>query len=131
MARRGELLATEHIRFKRPKQQELFVRDFLKHELNAKLSRRSERRYRGPTASAPHVNALTHLTLAHVTRYTDALRVGSSWVSDKGRFSLETLLKASSLEEVWLLHRNAYLPTPAEVWRLGRKSSQNGHRCCP
>jgi hypothetical protein len=65
MTRRGELLATEHIRFKRPKEEELLVQHFLKQELNAKLSRRSERRYRGPTPSAPHVNALIHLTLAH------------------------------------------------------------------
>lgn len=119
--RRDSLLATEHIRFKRSKAEELFVRDFLRKELNAKLSGRSERRYRRPTSSAPHVNALIHLTLAHVARYTDTLRAGGSWVSDRGRFSLETLLNARSLEEARLLHRKAHLPIPGEVWDARRR----------
>jgi hypothetical protein len=118
---RDGLLATEHKRFRRSKEEELFVQDLLKMELNAKLSGRSERRYRRPTSSAPHVNALIHLTLAHVARYTDTLRAGGSWVSDRGRFSLETLLKARSLEEVRILDRKAHLPTPSNVWEARRK----------
>lgn len=117
---RDRLLATEHIRFERPKTEELLVQDFLKKELNAKLSDRSERRYRRPTSSAPHVNALIHLTLAHVTRYTDTLRSGGSWVSDKGRFSLETLLNATSLEDARVLHSKAHLPVPGDVWEARR-----------
>jgi hypothetical protein len=118
---RDRLLATEHIRFKRNKEQELFVRDILRKELNAKLSDRSERRYRRPSPSTPHVNSLIHLALAHVARYTDILRAGGSWVSDRGRFSLETLLNARSLEEAQVLHRTAHLPTPGDVWEARRK----------
>jgi hypothetical protein len=118
---RDRLLATEHKRFKRPKEEELFVRNFLRGQLDAKLSGRSERRYRRPTSSTPHVNALIHLTLLHVARYTDTLRAGGSWISDKGRFSLETLLRAWSLEEARGFHRKAHLPTPGDVWEARRK----------
>jgi hypothetical protein len=113
---RDRLFATEHKRFKRSKEDERFVHNFLLKELNAKLSDRSARRYRRPSSSTPHVNALIHLTLAHLARYTDTLRAGGSWVSDRGRFSLETLLNAKSLEEAQLFHRKAYLPTPGDVW---------------
>jgi hypothetical protein len=113
---RDRLFATEHKRFKRSKEDERFVRDFLLKELNASLSDRSARRYRRPSSSTPHVYALIHLTLAHLARYTDTLRAGGSWVSDRDRFSLETLLNAKSLEEAQVLHRKAYLPTPSDVW---------------
>jgi len=117
---RARLLATKHKRFKRPKEEEGFIRNFLKAELNAKLSGRTERRYRGRTSSEPHVNALIHLTIAHVARYTDSLRTGGSWFSDKGRFSLESLLNASRLEDALLLHRIPDPPTPGDVWNARR-----------
>jgi hypothetical protein len=56
-----------------------------------------------------------------MSRYTDALRTGGSWRSDRGRFSLETLLCAGSLEEAWAVQKNVYLPTPSEVWEARRK----------
>lgn len=118
---RDRLLATEHKRFKRTKEEELFVREFLTQELSAKLSGRSERRYRRPTSSAPHVNVLIHLTLAHLARYTDTLRASDSWLSDKGKFSLETVLNSNSLDEAQALHRKAHLPIPSEVWEARRK----------
>jgi hypothetical protein len=118
---RDRLLLTKHRRFKRSKEEELFVHEFLKDALHAGLSGRSERRYRRLTSSDPHVNALIHLALAHVARYTDALRTGESWRSDRGRSSLETLLRARSLEEAWPVHRNLYLPRPGEVWEARRK----------
>jgi hypothetical protein len=117
---RDKLFATEHVRFKRRKEEELSVQDFLQTELHAKLSSRSERRYRRPSPSSPHVNALIHLALAHVTRYTDTLRVGGSWNSDKDRFSLETLLTARSLAEVRDLQRQPQLPRPEKVWETQR-----------
>jgi hypothetical protein len=104
------LLATKHRRFKRPKEQEQVIRDVLKAELQAKLSGRSERRYRGATSSEPHVNALIHLTVAHAARYTDALRAGGSLRSDKGRFSLEALLKATHLEDLLVQPHSANPP---------------------
>jgi hypothetical protein len=118
---REGLLATEHKRFKRSKEEEASVQEFLKATLNAKLSDRSERRYRRPTSSEPHVNALIHLTIAHFARYTDSLQTGGTLISDKGRFSLDSLLSGKSLEEASLLHRSAALPIPSSVWQARRK----------
>jgi hypothetical protein len=66
---RDKLFASKYRRFKRSKEEELFIHELLKDQLFAKLSSRSERRYRRPTTSDPHVNALIHLALAHVARY--------------------------------------------------------------
>lgn len=118
---RASLLRTKHKRFKRQKNEEQLVRNFLKSELNAKLSGRTERRYRGRTSSEPHVNALLHLTITHVARYTDALRTGGSWFSDKGRFSLDSLLNASRLEDALILNRIPDPPTPGDVWEARRR----------
>jgi hypothetical protein len=113
---RAGLLATKHKRFKRSKDEEKFIRDFLKADLNAKLSGRTERRYRGHTSSEPHVNALIHLTIAHGARYTDTLRSGGSWFSDKGQFSLESLLHARRLEDALIVNQIPDRPTPSDVW---------------
>lgn len=118
---RARLLATKHKRFRRSKDEERFIRDFLRADLNAKLSGRTERRYRGQTSSEPHVNALIHLTIAHVARYTDALRTGGFWFSDRGRFSLESLLNASRLEDALILNRIPNPPTPSDVWEALRR----------
>lgn len=118
---RDRLLANEHKRFKRSKEEELNIREFLKDKLHAKLSGRTERRYRRPTSSDPHVNALIHLTLAQAGRYTDSLRAGGSLVSDRGRFSLEALLNAQRLEDALRMRREAQLPVPTDVWEARRK----------
>ena len=118
---RDRLLLAKHRRFKRSKEDELVIHEFLNDRLHAKLSGRSERRYRRPTSSDTHVNALIHLALSHVVRYTDALRAGGSWRSDQGRFSLETLFRATSIEEAWRVQKKVYLPTPSEVWEARRK----------
>jgi hypothetical protein len=118
---RARLLETKHKRFKRLKEEEGFIRDFLKAEFHAKLSGRTERRYRSHTSSEPHVNALLHLTIAHVARYTDALRTGGSWFSDKGRFSLESLLNVSRLEDALLLNQIPDSPMPSDVWDPRRR----------
>jgi hypothetical protein len=118
---RASLFSTEHKRFKRSKEAEQSIRDFLRGEFNAKLSDRNERRYRRLTSSEPHVDALIYLTLVNVARYTDALRTSDAFASDKGRFSLDTLLNATSLEEAWIARRSAHLPTPIEVWEARKK----------
>lgn len=118
---RDRLLFTKHRRFRRPNEEDLLVHGFLKELLHAKLSGRSERRYRGPTPSEPHVNALIHLALGHVARYTDALRSGGSWQSDRGRLSLDKLLRAHSLSEAFAVRTNLHVPTPADVWEARRK----------
>jgi hypothetical protein len=118
---RDRLLATKHRRFRRSKEQEQLIQDVLKAELGAKLSGRSERRYRSPTPSEPHVNALLHLTLAHVARYTDSLRADGVLRSDDGRFSLESVLQASRIEDLLAQARSARAPTPHDVWDQLRK----------
>jgi len=117
---RDGLLSTKHRRFKRSKEEKVFIHEFLENQLHARLSGRSERRYRRPTTSDPHVNALIHLAIAHAARYTDTLRTGSSWRSDRGRFSLETLLRSKSFEEARAVHRNVSSPTPRDVWGARR-----------
>lgn len=113
---RNGLLLTKHHRFNRSREEELFINEFLKDLLHARLSRRSERRYRRTTSSDPHVNTLIHLALTHMARYTDTLRTGGSWRSDRGRYSLDTLLRSKSIEEAWAERSDASLPTPTEVW---------------
>jgi hypothetical protein len=113
---RDRLLATKHKRFRRSKEQERFIYDVLKSELHAKLSGRSERRYRSPTPSEPHVNALIHLTVAHTARYTDSLRAGGSLRSDKGRLSLDSLLNVRRIEDLLAQPRSAHSPEPSDVW---------------
>lgn len=66
---RDRLLSTKKKRFQRPRKEREFIRDFLRDQLHAKLSERTERRYRSATSSDPHVNALIHLTVANVARY--------------------------------------------------------------
>ena len=118
---RDSLLATKHRRFRRLKEQEEFIRDTLKAELHAKVSGRSERRYRSPTSSEPHVNALLHLTVAHAARYTDSLRAGGSLRSDKGQYSLEALLKAQRIEDLSIQQRSVHSPIPSDVWEELRR----------
>lgn len=118
---RDRLLLTKHRRFRRSSEEERFVDEFLRERLHAKLSSRTERRYRSQTSSDPHVNALLHLALANVARYTDALRTGGSWRSDRGRFSLDRLLGSKSLEEASASQKNAEVPNPSEVWEARRR----------
>lgn len=118
---RDHLLLTKHRRFIRTEEEELRVQEFLKELLHSNLSGRSQRRYRRPTSSEPHVNSLMHLALAHVARYTDTLRTGGSWQSDEGRFSLETLLQARSIEESFCLQQSAVVPRPGDVWEARRR----------
>jgi len=119
-ASRDQLLATKRKRFKRTKEEELFVSEFLRQELHSNLSARSERRYRRPTSSDPHVNALIHLSVASMARYTDALRAGGSWHSDQGRFSLQVFLRASRLEDASAVRDEVNPPEPADVWKARR-----------
>jgi hypothetical protein len=117
---RDRLLLTKHRRFRRTKQGEVLVQELLQELLQTKLSGRTERRYRRPTSSEPHVNSLIHLALGHMARYTDALRTGDSWQSDRGRHSLGTLLRARSVEEASSVRPYLHLPSPADVWEARR-----------
>jgi hypothetical protein len=118
---RDRLLAAKHRRFRRSKDQEQLIREVLQTELHARLSERSERRYRSETSSEPHVNALLHLTVAHSARYMDSLRTGGAFPSDSGRFSLESLLNVTRIEDLKDLKRRVETPRPPDVWNGLRK----------
>ena len=118
---RASLLATEHTRFKRPREEEQSIRALLENELNAKLSGRTERRYRSRTSSEPHANVLIHLTLADAARYTDSVRVGGLWSSDRGRLPLNRLLGVSRIEDALMPPHDPVVPRPQDVWEARRR----------
>lgn len=88
---------------------------------HTKLSDRTERRYRRPTSSVPHVDALIRLTMTHLARYTDALRVQRPTLSDRGRYSLDTLLNTRHLADLSEISHKSHIPIPRERWMALRK----------
>jgi hypothetical protein len=115
------LFAAKYSRFQRSRQDLPHLREVLESVFHTKLSGRTERRYRRPTSSQPHVDALIQLTLANVARYSDALRARRSIPSDRGRFSLDTLLHARHLHDLSGSMGHAPLPVPADRWAALRK----------
>jgi hypothetical protein len=115
------LLAAEYQRFQRSRQDLPQVREILEKIFNRKLSARTERRYRSPTSSQPHVDALIQLTLTNVTRYSDSIRMRRTAPSDHGRFSLEALLDARHLSDVSEPPRRTHVPVPSDRWIALRK----------
>ena len=115
------LFLAKYQRFHRPKQELPRVRETLEAVFRSRLSGRTERRYRSPTASQPHVDALIQLTLANMARYTDSIRARRSGPSDRGRFSLDALLNARHLYDLPAASRTARLPVPSERWTALRK----------
>ena len=116
----AHLLETEHRRFKHSGESAR-GRAALDEIFRGKLTSRTERRYRRPTASQPHVNTLIQIALSNVTRYTDTLRSQGVLPSDRGRFSLDTLLNASSLDEIRGSRTRAQAPQPAATWEARRR----------
>lgn len=117
---RDGLLATEHRRFRRSRDEERYVREFLDAQLQSKLSDRTWRRYRSPGSTEPHVDALLRLTLTHFARYTDSLQVGGYSIRDASRFSLETLLAATQYAELATPFAIPAIPMPKDVWETRR-----------
>lgn len=115
------LFAAKYYRFQRARQDLPHVRDALESIFHTRLSARTERRYRYPTASQPHVDALIQLTLAGMARYTDSLRTRRSFLSDQGRHSLDSLLHARHLKDLPGSFREAHLPVPSDRWAALRK----------
>lgn len=115
------LFLAKYQRFHRPKQELPRVRETLETIFRSRLSGRTERRYRSPTASQPHVDALIQLTLANMARYTDSIRARRSAPSDRGRFSLNALLNARHLYDLPAMFPAAPLPVPSERWTALRK----------
>ena len=116
----ARLLETEHRRFKHSSESTQ-GREALDSIFRDKLTSRTERRYRRPTTSQPHVNTLIQISLSNVTRYTDALRSHGALPSDRGRFSLETLLNAKNLDDIRGLRARAHAPQPAVTWQARRQ----------
>jgi hypothetical protein len=115
------LFTTKHRRFRRPRQDLPRIQETMESIFHTKLSGRTERRYRRPTASVPHVDALIQLTVTHLTRYTDALRVQSPMHSDRGRYSLDTLLSTTHLADLSGTFRRPHMPVPQDRWMALRK----------
>lgn len=115
------LFAAEYYRFQRTRQDLPHIREALEAVFHTKLSGRTERCYRRPTSSQPHIDTLIQLTMANVARYSDALRAGHSFPSDRKRFSLETLLNARRLKDLPISLRRAHPPIPSEGWTTMRK----------
>ena len=118
---RHSLFASQHRRFKRSPREKAFIEEFLNHRLQANLSERTRRRYRAQTESQPHVNALIQMSLELYTRYSDALRAGGYPLRDSGRYSLETMLKANRIADLFKAKPAAKAPSPADVWEARRK----------
>lgn len=62
------LFRAKHRRFRRSKTDLQHSREALESMFHRKLSPRTERRYRRPTSSMPHVDLLIQLTLTHLAR---------------------------------------------------------------
>jgi hypothetical protein len=115
------MFAAKYYRFQRTRQDFPHIREALEAVFHSKLNGRTERRYRRPTSSQPHIDTLIQLTMINVARYTDSLRAGHSLPSDRERFSLETLLKTRRLKDLPVSFRRAQPPIPTENWTALRK----------
>jgi hypothetical protein len=109
---RDHLLLTKQRRFRRTKEDETAIRELLTNLFHLPLSARTERRYRYPSSSEPHVRALIQLTLFHFARYSDVLRGSGSPIIDRGRFSLAAIRSARSIEELVSQRNESLLRIP-------------------
>lgn len=97
---RDGLFLNEYRRFQRSRKEQAQIRELLVDLLQSPLTKRTERRYRHPGASEPHVSTLIQLTLLHFARYSDSLRTGGLPIPEQGRYSLNALINAQSLVEL-------------------------------
>ena len=110
------LFRAEHRRFRRSRPELSQIREALEGVFRTRLSGRTERRYRRPTSSLPHVDVLIQLTVRNAARYSDVLRVQRPMSSDRGRYSLDTLLKTQHLRDISAAVRRIHLPVPRDRW---------------
>jgi hypothetical protein len=116
------LFSTKHLRFRRSRRDRERVRERLGSIFHSDLSRRTERRYRKPTSSLPHVDSLIQMSVANFARYEDSTGALRLRRSDQHRFSLETLLNVRNLDEISLLKATAPAPFPASRWDFLRET---------
>lgn len=113
---RDHLLLTEYKRFPRTREEEDAIRVLLENLLQSPLTKRTERRYRHPGSSDPHVSTLIQLTLFHFARYSDVLRGGDATMNDRERYSLQTMINAQHIEELASPVEAFRSPRPEAVW---------------
>jgi hypothetical protein len=110
------LFRTKHRRFRRSKQELSRIREAMEGVFHTKLSGRTERRYRRPTSSLPHLDVLIQLTVRSAARYSDVLRMQRPMSSDRGRYSLDTLLNTQHLRDLTGTVRRSHPPIPRDRW---------------
>ena len=110
------LFRTKHRRFRRSRQELSRIREAMEGVFHTRLSGRTERRYRRPTPSLPHVDALIQLTIKNAARYSDILRMQRPMSSDRGRYSLDTLLGTQHLRDLTVAVRRSHPPIPRDRW---------------
>lgn len=115
------LFTAKYRRFRRSRHEVHRIRDTMETVFHSTLSGRTERRYRRPTTSLPHVDALIQLTVTHAARYTDVLRMQRPVPSDRGRYSLDTLLNTRHLHDLSAGFRRPHLPVPRDRWAALRE----------
>jgi hypothetical protein len=118
---RHGLFSNEQTRFQRTKQEETVIRERLKNLLQTPLTARTERRYRRPSLSDPHVSTLIQLTVLYFLRYSDSLRVSGLTISDRGRYSLDMLLNAQNIDELSSQVDPLHITKPQTVWNVRRR----------
>ncbi len=118
---RDELFLDEYRRFQRSEEEEMEIRQLLIDLLQSPLTKRTERRYRHPGASEPHISTLIQLTLLHFARYSDSLRTGGLSVREQGRYSLNTIINARSVKELFSPMDVLRSPRLESVWDLRRR----------
>ena len=113
---RDELFLSQHRRFHRSNDEEADIKDLLMTLLDSPLTKRTERRYRHPGSSEPHVSTLIQLTLLYFARYSDALRAGGVPIRERGRFTIERMARATNIEELFSGLDTLRRPRPEAVW---------------
>ena len=118
---RDGLFLNEYRRLQRSREEQAEIRELLVDLLQSPLTKRTERRYRRPGSSEPHLSTLIQLTLLHFARYSDSLRSGGLPIRDQGRHSLNVLINARSVEELSLRIEALRAPKPEAVWNARRE----------
>ena len=113
---RDGLFLNEYRRFHRSRKEQAEIRQLLADLLQSPLTKRTERRYRHPGASEPHVSTLIQLTVLHFARYSDCLRTGGLPIREHGRYSLDAIVNARSLEDLTERIDELRSQRPAAVW---------------
>ncbi|WP_212733134.1 hypothetical protein [Terriglobus roseus] len=118
---RDRLFLAKHRRFTRRTEERAEIRDALHATFGNSLTERTERRYRLPSESRPHVDSLIQMVILNTARYSDAIRWDRPLTADRGHYSLDTLLTARNLAELIDHSSSALTPQPIEMWNALRE----------